>query len=107
VRIHSTIETTPAVVAGITSAPWTLADLIEAALCEEPAPPLEPKPLRPREHATTGAMRQLPTGGWLRAIDGGKTRPGVASAPGGAKLTGKAPVKPPMKQFDLFPDDPA
>jgi len=39
-------------------------------------------------------------------IDGGKTKPGLASVAGGVKLTRGAPVKPapkrPMKQMDLF-----
>lgn len=105
VRIHSTLKTTPAVAAGLAPEPWTMAQLLEEALGAEEAPPIEPQPLKPREGAT-GAMRQTSTGGWLRALDGGKTRPGLASAPGGVKLTRETPVKPapkrPMKQLDLF-----
>lgn len=105
VRIHSTLKTTPAVAAGLASEPWTLAQLIEQALSAEETQPIEPHPLKPRE-GSTGATRQTSTGGWLRALPGGKTKPGIASAPGGVKLTRGAPVKPapkrPMKQLDLF-----
>lgn len=61
VRIHSSLETTPAVRAGITSEPWTMEQLLEAALSEELTPPLEPKTLRPREDEHRTA-RQLPSG---------------------------------------------
>ncbi len=105
VRIHDTIKTTPAVAAGIATAPWSLDELVEAAIGAEEAPPLEPTPLRPRE-GETRAARQLPGGGWLRVIDGGRTRPGLASAPGAPKLKREPAVKPapprPMKQMDLF-----
>ncbi len=105
VRIHSSLGTTPAVAAGLEREPWGLERLIEEALGAEEAPPFEPTPLKPRE-GTMGAARQTSTGGWLRALPGGKTKPGLASAPGGVKLTRGAPVKPapmrPMKQLDLF-----
>lgn len=105
VREHSTIETTPAVMAGIMSEPWSLARLVSEALSAEEAPPLEAQTLTPRE-GTTGASRQLSTGGWLRVINGGKTKPGLVSAPGAPKIARTAPVKPapkrPMKQMDLF-----
>jgi len=109
VRIHSSLGTTPACAAGLASEPWTLSRLIEEALGAEEAPPFEPKPLRPRE-GSMGAARQTSTGGWLRVIDGGKTKPGVASVAGGVKLARSAPVKPapkrPMKQLDLLDIDP-
>lgn len=104
VREHSTIETTPAVAAGIASAPWTLAQLVDAALSAEEAPPLVAQPLQPREDST-GATRQLPGGGWLRALPGGKSKPGLASAPGGANLKREKSIKPvparPMEQLTL------
>jgi hypothetical protein len=108
VRIHSSLGTTPACAAGLASEPWTLSRLIEEALGAEEAPPFEPKPLKPRE-GSTGTARQTSTGGWLRVIDGGKTKPGLASVAGGVKLTRGAPVKEaprrPMKQLDLLDID--
>jgi hypothetical protein len=104
-RIHSSLETAPGVAAGIISEPWTLAQLIEEALNAGEAEPIEPTPLRPRD-GETKAARQLPSGGWLRVIDGGKTRPGLASVAGAPKLKREKPVKPvpkrPMKQMNLF-----
>ena len=108
-RIHSTLKTTPACAAGIVSEPWSLARLVEEALAAEEAPPIEPEPLRPREgeHKTA---RELPEGrGWLRVIDGGKTKPGIVKVPGAAPLKREPPVKPapqrPTKQLDLFPNE--
>lgn len=105
VRIHSTLKTTPAVAAGLATEPWSLARLIEEALFAEEAPPFDPKPLKPRK-GSTGAVRQTSTGGWLRALDGGKTKPGLASAPGAPQIASAAPVKPvpkrKMEQMNLF-----
>lgn len=105
-RIHSTLKTTPAMAAGLALEPWPLARLVEEALSAGDAPPIEPSPLRPREELAKPA-RELPGGrGWLRVIDGGKTRPGLASAPGAPKFKREPPIKPapprPMKQLDLF-----
>jgi len=108
-RIHETLRVTPAMEAGITSHVWTVAELLEAALAEVPSPPPEPKPLRPREE-TPGAVRELPDGrGWLRVIPGGRTHPGLASAPGLPKLKREAPVKEAPKkgeQLSLFDPPP-
>jgi len=104
VRIHSSLGTTPAVAAGLEREPWSLERLIEEALGAEEAPPFEPTPLKPREGAM-GAARQTSTGGWLRALPGGKAGPGIVSVPGAPKVARAKPVKPvparPMKQLDL------
>jgi IS1 family transposase len=105
VREHSTIGTTPAVMAGIASEPWSLARLVSEALSAEEAPPLVAQTLTPRE-GSTGAARQLSTGGWLRVIDGGKTKPGIVKVPGAPPLAREKPVKPApprkMEQMNLF-----
>ena len=98
-RAGTTIETAPAVAAGIIPEPWSLAQLVEEALAAEEAPPIKAEPLRPREgdHRTA---RELPEGrGWLRVIDGGRTRPAV-----GPKPAVKPAVAKPAegKQLDLL-----
>lgn len=106
-HVVRTLRVTPAMQAGLTDHVWDLAELMAAALSEAPGEPLDPKPLRHRE--PEGPSRELPSGrGFLRIIDGGKTRPGLASAPGAPKLTGPVPIKlAPKKgeQLSLFPGD--
>ena len=49
VRIHETTRMTPAMALGVTDHPWTVAELIEAALAAEPMPPVyvPPQPSLP------------------------------------------------------------
>jgi hypothetical protein len=92
-RVHESLRVTPAMEAGITTHVWSVQELIEAALAETPAPPPEPKPLRPREEAP-GPVRELPGDrGWLRVIDGGKTRPGVVSVASAPRLRRATPLR--------------
>ena len=83
-REHSALglHTTPAMAAGLTDHPWTIAELVEAALAEEPSEKPEPAPLvMPAERAgqPVGAARPLPNGGWLRVVGG--AAPAVKGAP--------------------------
>ncbi|XXY51306.1 hypothetical protein WME91_09205 [Sorangium sp. So ce269] len=85
VRAHGTLGTTPAVAAGLAERPWTLAELVTAALAEEETAPPVPQPLKlePRPGETPAAARELPGGrGWLRLVSGGSGPPGpVAPQP--------------------------
>jgi IS1 family transposase len=75
VRLHETIGTTPAVALGVAEKPWTLADLVAAALAEEEtaAPVRGMLAMRPG----TGTARELPNGkGFLRLVGA----PGAAPA---------------------------
>ena len=63
---------------------------VEAALGAEEAPLLEPT--RPSARGRDEGREALPGGGWLRVIDGGRTRPGLASARGAPKLKREPPV---------------
>jgi hypothetical protein len=78
---------------------------VSEALSAEEAPPLVAQTLTPRE-GSTGTARQLSTGGWLRVIDGGKTKPGIVKVPGAPPLAREKPVKPApprkMEQMNLF-----
>lgn len=112
VRVHSSIGTAPAVAAGIIHEPWSLAQLVEEALCAEEAAPIDPQPLQPRE-GEHKVIRELPEGrGFLRLINGGKTKPGIVKVPGAPPLKRKRPLKrtrKPAKQleFDFTPKEPA
>ncbi|WP_231864558.1 hypothetical protein [Sorangium cellulosum] len=84
VRVHGTLGTTPAVAAGLTERPWTLAELVTAALAEEEtAPPVaQPLKLQPRPGETPAPARELPGGrGWLRLVSGGTAPSMPAAAP--------------------------
>lgn len=117
VRIHATLETTPAVAAGLVPRPWTVAELVEAALSEAESEAPIAVPLVPRPGAL--AARQTSTGSVLRLVHGGSAAaPAAPSAP----LT-EAPIAPagpvqlglfdwrpprpwrPMEQLSLFPED--
>ena len=74
VRKNSALDgQTPAMAAGLSDHPWTIGELMDAALAAEPCEP--PRPVRlalPPERAgrATGAARELPNGrGWLRAVN--------------------------------------
>ena len=85
VRVHETIGTTPAVAAGLVAAPWSLPELVAAALAiaeetpEAPAPAPAPAPHGPSTPwppfatwATWRAPVQLPLPGVDAANDNGK-----------------------------------
>jgi hypothetical protein len=101
VRLHETLKTTPAVAAQIVERPWTLSELIEAALTEpEGFVPPAPEPLKPRPGQ--GPTRTTATGKVLRLIvHGNEVKADVATL--------LAPPKPRHalrpKQLPLFPDD--
>jgi hypothetical protein len=94
-RKHETLGMTPAMAAGLTDHVWTIRELVDAALAEEPS--AKPKPvalaLRPPPPGQVApAARALPNGrGWLRAVPGNG-----APAPGGASPapTPPAPAAP-------------
>ncbi len=100
-RIHSTIGMTPAMAAGITDHPWTIGELVEAALAElesEPVPAPEPQPLRMPEERATRTTRELPNGrGFLRVVEGGQSSP-KPSAPTHAPT----PLRAAPRQLSLF-----
>jgi hypothetical protein len=118
VREHSALGngTTPAMAAGITDHPWTIAELVEAALAEEPSDPPVPIPLTmpaSRDGFPVGAARPLPNGrGFLRVVGGpapAVRQPGPAAPPPVAPVPPPvavvAPVEPaadPSGQLDLF-----
>ena len=82
VRVHETIGTTPAVAAGLVEAPWSLAELVAAALAvaeEQPEPPAPaPAPMGPPE--PSGSPASLPSWeGWRPMTQ--TTLPGVDHAP--------------------------
>ncbi|KYF79270.1 transposase [Sorangium cellulosum] len=84
VRVHGTLGTTPAVAAGLTERPWTLAELVAAALAEEEtaAPIAQPLKLQPRPGETPAPARALPNGrGFLRLVDDGKGAPAAPVTP--------------------------
>ncbi|WP_437644675.1 IS1 family transposase [Sorangium sp. So ce362] len=71
VRMHGTLGTTPAVAARVAQGPWTLAELVTAALAEgETAPPApQPLKLQVRPGAEEKPARELPGGrGFLRLV---------------------------------------
>ncbi len=71
VRIHSTIGCTPAMAAGLADHPWTIGEMMEAALTAEPCE--APRPVALALRPGTAAARELPNGrGFLRALPGGK-----------------------------------
>lgn len=99
VRIHETLKTAPAVAAGLLARPWTIGELLDAALDEPHAALPEPMPLAPREGM--GTARELPGGrGWLRVVRTGDAPAPTQPAPA-AKLTEAPPAKD-ERQGDLF-----
>jgi IS1 family transposase len=77
VKEHSTLgkHVTPAMALGLVDRPWTIRDLVEAALeaREHPAEPVQPGPLSmpsQRGGYPVGAARPLPGGGFLRSVPG-------------------------------------
>jgi hypothetical protein len=72
VRVHETLGTTPAVVAGLASRPWTVGDLVAAALDEPETAAPRAVALAPRPGA--GPARQTGTGRVLRLVHGGSAR---------------------------------
>lgn len=96
VRVCGPIGMTPAMSAGIVDRPWTVAELMDAALAEVPVDKPTPQPLALPPGRAAQAARALPNGrGWLRAVDGGKGAPPAAPAPA-------APAAPRGVQLDLF-----
>ncbi|WP_437716486.1 IS1 family transposase [Sorangium sp. So ce448] len=85
VRVHGTLGTTPTVAAGLAERPWTLAELVTAALDEEeetPPPAPQPLKLQPRPGESPTAARELPAGrGWLRLVSGGSVTSEPSAAP--------------------------
>jgi len=100
VRIHDTIETTPAVSLGVVDRPWTLAELVEVALAEPQVEGPIAKPLELRPNA--GPARALPgCRGFLRLVGSpphAAPAQSAASVPPAVKLA----VVPPSAQGDLF-----
>ena len=105
VRVHETLETTPAVKLRVLDRPLSVLELVEMALdaAEEPAPPVPvPQPLAlPERHRA--AARELPGGrGWLRIVGQGSVE--TATTPPAtpvAKPAEAAPVEE-KRQGDLF-----
>ena len=102
VRHHGTLGTTPAVAARLTDEPWTLSQLIEAAL-SEPLGYQAPKPaaLTPRP-GSPGAARQTSSGTWLRAVSTRGTPVADRASP---PVPAVWKAVPQVKQLSLFPDD--
>lgn len=124
VRVHETLGTTPAVIAGLASRPWTVGDLTAAALEEPETVAPRAVALAPRPGA--GPARQTGTGRVLRLVHGGTARQAdpvpaaptsaTAAAPEGVASTGPVqldlwswrpkPAPPrPKGQLSLFSDD--
>ena len=73
VRVHGALNgITPAMAAGLTDHPWTIAEVVHAALDVEPTEAPKPVPLvmpSERDGHALGASRELPGGrGFLRAV---------------------------------------
>ena len=92
VRIHGTLGTAPAVVARLTDAPWTIAQLVEAALAEVETEAPRAKVLTPRPGSAPA--RQTKSGSWLRLV-------AAAAPPTSAPKLAEVPR--PARQLSLFP----
>jgi hypothetical protein len=57
-RVHETLDTTPAVALGIADCPWSIGDLIDAALAVAPPAPTETAPDRRRRFRVIEGGRQ-------------------------------------------------
>jgi IS1 family transposase len=96
VREHSALgpHVTPAMAAGLTDHPWTIAEMVDAALAalaEEPGEKPQPVPLKmpaARAGQPVGASRALPNGrGFVRAVN--------AAAPAAKSPAAPPPAPPP------------
>jgi IS1 family transposase len=61
VRVHEAVKTTPAVAAGIVAAPWSLAELVTAALAVAAEEPEAPPPAPAGPAPSPGPQGPLPT----------------------------------------------
>lgn len=99
VRQHAALGgQTPAMAAGLTDHPWTIGELMDAALAAEPCAPARPVALKLAPERAGKAARELPDGrGWLRAVDGGKgaTSTPAPQAPSPGPPVPSAPVEVP------------
>jgi IS1 family transposase len=102
-RIHGTLGVTPAMAAGLTDHPWTIEEVVTAALAEpeSEAPVAQPLKLQARPGEAQTPARELPNGrGWLRVVDGGKTAapspgtPPAAPAVAVVEVPAAAPIAP-------------
>lgn len=89
-RIHASLRITPGMACGIVDCVWSIRDLIEAALSEEPSAPPVKQPLTLAKES--GPVRQLPGGkGFLRLVSGGGGAPEAPPAPAPVPPTPAAP----------------
>ncbi len=98
VKIHETVKTAPAVALGVIEKPWTIGELVAAALAEPDGELPIAGPLALRQD--TGPARELPNGrGFLRLVGAPVAAPSPSASP-------SAPVKlaeaPRPAQGDLF-----
>ncbi len=98
VRVHETLGTTPAVIAGLAARPWTVGDLVAAALDEPETAAPRAVALAPQPGA--GPARQTGTGRVLRLVHGGSVRQAEPAAPVTEPAAPEAPAGP--VQLDLF-----
>ncbi len=112
VREHATLGTgvTPAMAAGITDHPWTIAELVEkalAALAEEPGEKPQSVPLTmpaARAGQPVGTSRALPNGrGFLRAV----TAPSPAAKAPAVPSPAPSPAPTPAPVLVVAPAGPA
>jgi IS1 family transposase len=105
VRVHGTIGTTPTAAAGLTERPWTLTELVTAALAEPETEAPRTKPLAPRPGAAA-PVRQISTGRVLRLVSGAHPAPAVEGPPvaHAPPATPREPVQ--LGLFDPRPEPP-
>jgi IS1 family transposase len=105
-HVVSTLRVTPAMAAHVTDHVWELRELLAALLDAAPCEAPTKQPLAPRVPETT--HRALPSGGFLRVIDGGKTKPAaptpIAPTPVAVATVASSvePVADDNGQLDLF-----
>lgn len=100
-RVHASLDATPAVAAGLADHQWTVEEMVVAALAEPAGARPEPAPLA--APAGRGAARPLPGGGWLRAVAGpapGPRGPAKAAPPPSPP---PAPAAPPAPAVAVAP----
>jgi IS1 family transposase len=107
-RVHASLDATPAMAAGLTDHPWTVAEMVTAALAEPETEAPVAQPLTMPETGKTTPARKLPGGGWLRLVTepapAHKT-PRTPPSPGPAAPPPKTPavaLAPEPAQLDLF-----
>ncbi len=106
VRQHAALGgQTPAMAAGLTDHPWTIGELMDAALAAQPCEPARPVRLALDGSSSgwsAGSARELPNGrGWLRVVDGN----GAPSAPSaGPAPAGTPQAAPPVPASAAAPD---